>query len=95
MEIHTLGKTIYLMDDIDMSTVCSSTKGTWVPIGTDTYKFQGTFNGNYHDIKNIYVNTSNGTQGLFGVNAGTIKNLYIRSGSVTGRGSVGAVVRSK
>ncbi len=27
------GKVIYLMSDIDMSTVCSATVGSWVPIG--------------------------------------------------------------
>ena len=64
----------------------------WTPIGKSTsYAYKGTFDGNDHEIKNLYVTgeTSN-YYGLFGVlgAGGTIRNLTV-SGSVeiTGNGS--------
>ena len=64
----------------------------WTPIGKSTsYAYKGTFDGNDHEIKNLYVTgeTSN-YYGLFGVlgAGGTIRNLTV-SGSVeiTGSGS--------
>ncbi len=77
-----------LTDDIDL-------KGKeWTPIGkgssyANTYK--GTFDGNDHEIKNLYVTgTTSNHYGLFGVlgAGGTIRNLTV-SGRVeiTGRGS--------
>ncbi|MBP3708620.1 MAG: Ig-like domain-containing protein, partial [Clostridia bacterium] len=54
------GKTVYLMEDIDLSSVCSSTLGNWTPIGIgkdsdgNTIKFSGTFDGRYHRIVNLY-----------------------------------------
>lgn len=52
------GKTVYLMADIDLSTVCSSTLGSWVPIGATGTTFAGTFDGNYHTISNLYMSSS-------------------------------------
>ena len=49
------GKIVYLMDDIDLSTVCSSTLGSFMPIGATGTYFAGTFDGNYHTIKNLYM----------------------------------------
>lgn len=77
-----------LTDDIDL-------KGKeWTPIGkgssyANTYK--GTFDGNDHEIKNLYVTgTTSNHYGLFGVlgAGGTIRNLTV-SGRVeiTGSGS--------
>jgi len=45
------GTYIELLDNIDLSTVCSSTLGSWKPIA----QFQGTFNGNYYEIRNLYI----------------------------------------
>ena len=56
-----VGKTVNLMVDIDLSSVCSSSKGSWVPIGS----FSGTFDGNNHIIDNLYINVSNNSQGFF------------------------------
>ncbi|MCL2845346.1 MAG: hypothetical protein FWE23_07855 [Chitinivibrionia bacterium] len=63
----------------------------WVPIGTGTgatasRQFRGTFDGNFHTISGVYMNSAGGSgQGLFGNVgvAGTIRNLglinsYIR-----------------
>ena len=62
------GKTVYLMNDIDLITVCSSTLGSWEPIGATGTYFIGTFDGNYHTISNLYINSNlyNNT-GLFSV----------------------------
>ena len=64
----------------------------WTPIGKSTsYAYKGTFDGNDHEIKNLYVTgTTSNYYGLFGVlgAGGTICNLTV-SGSVeiTGSGS--------
>ena len=47
------GKTVYLMNDIDLSTV-----GSWIPIGATGTVFAGTFDGNYHTISNLYINSN-------------------------------------
>ena len=80
--------TFTLDNDIDMSSV------SLTPIGTGTYKFLGTFDGNGNTISNLTINgTSN--IGLFGyVGAGGIvKDLTIASScSFTGSGAgVGSI----
>ena len=63
----------------------------WTPIGIHvqedlnslaheyTYTFSGTFDGNFHDISNLYINTVKEKQGFFGTLGGnaTVKNLGI------------------
>ena len=66
------------------------------PIGIDyNHNFQGFFNGNNYEIKNIYINdtnTSNYYVGLFGyLQNGSINNLGI-SGSITGTQRVAGIV---
>ncbi len=85
---------IYDNDMIDMTTVTvagkthqviDTTKDTsWVPIGDDTTKFTGTFEGNNHTIANLWVNGSFKRTGLFGRTDGTveIRNVGVISGSV-------------
>ena len=75
------GKYVVLNNDIDLSTVCSETLGSWTPIGTDTNKFEGTFNGNGHTISNLYINSNtNQYTGLFGfAENATIKNLVMEN----------------
>ena len=64
----------------------------WTPIGKSTsYAYKGTFDGNDHEIKNLYVTgaTSN-HYGLFGVlgAGGTIRNLTVSGRvAITGSGS--------
>ena len=82
---------VELINDIDLSSVCSATNGNWNPIGsqystTPTIYFGGTFNGNYYKIKNLYYNAGNyGFYGFFGnVQGGVVENtifdnLYITS----------------
>lgn len=57
---------VNLMNDIDLSEVCSSTLGTWVPVGSTTKPFKGIFNGNNHTISGLYINATTVYQGLFG-----------------------------
>ncbi len=84
------GKTIKLMQDIDLSQICSQGIESWIPIGdyasNDKLYFGGTFDGNNHAINNLYINDSNkGYQGLFGnVKNGEICNLNV-NGNVTGK----------
>ena len=61
-----------LTGDIDMNDV------TYTPIGTDTYKYAGTFDGNGYRIKNLIITGDTHKPGLFHVCASaTIKNLIM------------------
>ncbi len=83
-----------LMNNIDLSTVCSAENGSWTPIGNDTNKFVGTFDGQGHTISGLYINNSTAIyQGLFGYNdqSAEVKNLAV-AGSVAGYERVGGVV---
>lgn len=64
----------------------------WTPIGKSTsYAYKGTFDGNDHEIKNLYVTgTTSNHYGLFGVlgAGGTIRNLTVSGRvAITGSGS--------
>lgn len=80
------GKIVTLQNNINLSSICSEELGNWDPIGNETTKFSGTFDGNNKRIEGLYINTFNNNQGLFGVNTGDIKNLSI-SGNVTTSGN--------
>jgi len=70
------GKTINVINDLDLSSVCGATIGTWEPIGT----FAGTFDGKYHIIDNLYINNKDyNNAGLFISNTGTIKNILLKN----------------
>lgn len=76
---------------IDMSKVCHAADASkklvelsWVPIGNDTYWYQGTFDGNGKTITNLYIKTEKQQAGLFGYTfQSTIKNLAIDNANVT------------
>lgn len=75
-----------LTDDIDLESK------EWTPIGKSTsYAYKGTFDGNDHEIKNLYVTgTTSNHYGLFGVlgAGGTIRNLTVSGRvAITGIGS--------
>ncbi len=85
--IKTANKTFLLTEDIDLA------GENWMPIGTNSIMFQGTFDGNGKTISNLkstkYCKINNegaayGT-GLFGyVKNGTVKNLVIENADVGG-----------
>jgi hypothetical protein len=58
----------------------------WVPIGTSSNKFQGTFDGNGFVISGIYINSTSDNQGLFGYldSIGEIKNIGVMASYVKG-----------
>ena len=82
-----------LMNDIDLSSVCSAANGSWTPIGNhqENQKYSGTFDGQNHTIKNLYINeemadvanVNSYYRALFGnCESATIKNLTV-TGEVT------------
>ena len=74
-----------LLNDLDLSTVCSETLGSWNAV---TAAYLGVFDGNGHTIKNLYINVEDDYQGLFGsLYRGTIKNLTVT-------GSINATARA-
>lgn len=77
-----------LTDDIDLSGY------DWLPIGTTSATYCGTFDGQEHRILNMVVNTEDEYQGLFGVisNGAHIKNIIIDSTcSIHGARFVGGI----
>ena len=78
-----------LTADIDMTGMSS-----WLPIGTSSAPYRGTFDGQGHSIQNIAIKTGKSYSGLFGSTSGaTIKDFHI-SGTLTvseGSGEHGTV----
>ena len=92
---------IKLMYDLDFNSPNSYASGKvdkdllFIPIGTTSNPFNGTFDGNNKTIKNLKINSSESDNiGLFGVLAGTIKNVNMDSITVSGRTNIGALVGS-
>ena len=84
-----------LMNDIDLSSVCSAEKTSWTPIGNSIgNSYEGTFNGNGHTISGLYIGSSGvDYKGLFGYvgSSGKVQNLSV-SGDINGGWYVGGVV---
>jgi hypothetical protein len=68
----------------------------FLPIGSITRPFTGTFDGHGHFIENLIINRPEDhgeSVGFFGrVSGATISNLGIEGGSITGEGSVGGLI---
>lgn len=84
------GKVFAITADLDMK------DAEFEPIGSkSTAKFNATLDGKDHAISNLTINKPNdeyvGLVGVLGLD-GQIKNLTIKSGAVTGKNFVGAVV---
>ena len=78
--------TIVLDADLDLG------NEEWLPVGTTSNPFKGTFDGNGFTIHNLKVTGNNSNVGLFGVtHEGEIKNLILNNANVSGRLNVGAV----
>ena len=78
------GKTVVLNANLAL-------EGAWLPVGSSSAPFRGTFDGGYHYISGLSV-SGGSEQGLFGfVSGGTVKNLVVL-GSVEGTSCVGGIV---
>ncbi|RXJ96788.1 hypothetical protein CRU94_01370 [Arcobacter sp. AHV-9/2010] len=65
----------------------------WNPIGDNTNKFIGTFDGKGFTISDLYINRPSTYVGLFGyINNSTIKNLGLTNVDITGSNYVGGLV---
>ena len=89
------GKTVELMNDIDLQ---GNERNQWIPIADYSLdvqlSFDGTFNGNYYEIKNLYINDKNGlNKALFGALNGSIKNLVVSGEIYCEKYSGGLVAR--
>ena len=75
--------------DLDLSSI-----ENWTPIGDDwDIRFQGTFDGNGHVIKNLTINRpTEDLQGLFGYSEGEIKNVGVVDVNIAGYSRVGGLV---
>lgn len=81
-------KIVYLSpesgEEIDVSSI------PWEPIGSESERFDGTFDGQDYIIKGITVSNSERYQGLFGGVGGTVKNLTVE-GDITANQYVGGI----
>ena len=88
------GRTVVLAADIDLG----GKSAPWSPIGSSSATFKGIFDGGYHVVSGLYID-SGSSIGLFGdVNGGEIRNLVVRgevSGSSNAAGIVGKLTAGK
>ena len=87
------GKTILLMNDIDLS------GSYWTPVGNvtayPTVTFKGTFDGQEHTISNLTASddaAGYAAAGLFGSILGTVKNVILKDVNIRSTHYAGAVV---
>ena len=85
------GEYLKLTDDLllfDAKTSTAELKTTWIPIGKDfDCSFSGSFDGDGHEIKGVYIYSDKGIQGLFGcIRDGEIKNLTLSESVISGNG---------
>ena len=81
--------------EIDMSSVCHKADTekqvaelSWTPIGNESNKYIGTFDGNGKTISNLYINATSDDTGFFGyAGAGSIKNITFDNAKVKSTGS--------
>ena len=78
---------------LDVNISLGGESNPWTPIGTSsTISFKGTFDGNYHVISDLYINSTAANQGLFGyVSGGTVENLAV-DGSISGSSNVAGII---
>ena len=81
--------------EIDMSTICHKADTekqvaelSWTPIGNESNKYIGTFDGNDKIISNLYINATSVNTGFFGyATDGSIKNITFDNAKVKSTGS--------
>lgn len=85
-----------LMNDLDEETAGYGTFNSgegWMPIGTESAAFTGTFDGNGHTISGLTIDRGTGNNGLFGATLdATIENVGLLNVNIrAGAGNNGAV----
>ena len=98
--INDVDQNAKLMNDIDLSSVCSSSLSSWLGIGSSSSPYHGIFDGQEHVINNMYINYSSSSTyvgGLFAYtqdavikNAGIAGRINYATTSTTGTAFVGA-----
>ncbi|MFW6196344.1 MAG: hypothetical protein ACOC5D_03315 [Thermoplasmatota archaeon] len=86
-----------LVNDIDASATSEWNSGAgFVPIGTSSASFRGSFDGQGYSISNLYINRpSTNYIGLFGYTEfGSIKNIDMIDNDITGQNYVAVLVGS-
>jgi len=87
-----------LMNDLDEDTdgydELVDTEDGWEPIGYDDNEFTGTFDGDEHEIRDLYIDHPNTNYiGLFGyIDDGEVRNIGVVNADVSGYWYVGGVV---
>ena len=92
-----LANDIYLNDTTNWQSWSDTNApaNSWKPIGKNsTNCFKGTFNGNNHEVKGIYINAPSADyQGLFGyADSAAIKNVGVSEDYIQGYWNVGGIV---
>lgn len=72
----------YTIDEETNTITFTEDAKQWIPIGTESSPFKGTFDGTRHTIKGVYIDNSLNYQSLFGNISGTIKNLNVEESYV-------------
>ncbi len=69
---------ITINEDVSGSDATSQ-KYKWTPLGTDSSKYTGTFDGNGHTISGLYINSTAANTGMFGRigSSAVVKNLTL------------------
>jgi len=84
-----------LTANIDLGTTTTTHTNTeWIPIGTDSAPYTGTFDGGGYEISGLNIKTAADYAGLFGYVTGTVKDLTV-SGDINVSGDtmcVGGIV---
>jgi len=84
-----LDKHFIQIADIDLNIAPYNTGNGWVPIGTQSAQFTGSFNGNEKTIKNLYINSTTESSGLFGYvySSYSIENMRLENVNVQSTGN--------
>ena len=80
------GYTVKLVNNVDLS------GANWVPIGSGSNYFRGTFDGQGNTITGLTIQGDENTVALFGNLNGTVQNLKVTDAKVSGKDNVAIVV---
>ncbi|MFA5498596.1 MAG: T9SS type A sorting domain-containing protein [Candidatus Cloacimonadia bacterium] len=80
-------------NDIDASDTRDWENGGWIPIGNETTKFTGSYNGGGYTITGLFINRPEiSYQGLFGyIDGGEVSNLVLREVDITASTKIGGL----